>query len=302
MDSINKCRIVPSNPSPEHPRTAMPQSPLSALLAFEPSDERSLVEYEIGGIGLIGDDREAAAQMIADDGMVVACGASSVLMRWRDRRDGGVAQEGARLEALRTFMNIGFGLPDRQKNPDHVQGHVAELLWSRVIGERRTCRDGRAFVTSEPIKADPLEPGGDGLVVYKSDAGTLVFRLWEIKKHDSSARVSQTINRAGKQLKTRGHEYLAKIAGPSTLTATGDLAELYDSMLDLWFDRSSRAGVGVAVSASDEHAPTGRRAFKSLRTHFPAFTETGQTESLVFAVPDFPGFVNRVQEIVWSGL
>lgn len=280
----------------------MPKSPLSALLALEPSDDRSLVEYEIGGIGLLDEDREEAAQMIADDGMLVACGASSVLMRWRDRRDGGAAQAGARLDAMRTFMNIGFGLPDRPKNADHVQGHVAELLWSRVIGERQSCRDGRTFLTSEPIKADPLEPGGDGLVIYKSDVGTLVFRLWEIKKHDSSARLSQTINRAGKQLKTRGHEYLAKIAGPSTLTATGELAELYDSMLDLWFDRSPRAGVGVAVSASEVHAPTGRRAFKSVRTHFPAFTETGQTESLVFAMPDYPGFVTRVQEIVWSGL
>lgn len=278
------------------------QPPLSALLALEPSDDRSLVEYEIGGLGLLGEDRETAAHIVADDAMVVACGASSILTRWRDRRDGGSAHQGARLEAIRTFVNIGFGLPDQPKNTDHVQGHVAELLWSRVIGERQTCRDGRQFLASEPIKADPLEPGGDGLVIYKSDAGTLVFRLWEIKKHDSTARVSNTINRAGKQLKTRGHEYLAKIAGPSTLTATGDLAELYDSMLDLWFDRSSRAGVGVSISASDEHAPTGRRAFKSLRTHFPAFTETGQTESLVLALPDFPGFVKRVQEIVWSGL
>lgn len=280
----------------------MPTPQLSSLLALVPSGGQSLVEYEIGGPGLIGAGREAAAQMIADDAMEVACGASSVLKWWRDRRDGGPAQVGARLEVMRTFINIGFGLPGQPKNPDHVQGHIAELLWGRVIGERQSCRDGRAYVASEPIKADALEPGGDGLVIYRSAGGTLVFRLWEIKKHDSTARVSNTINRAGKQLKTRGHEYLAKIVGPATATATGDLAELYDSMLELWFDRSPRAGVGVSVSASDVHAPTGHRAFQSLRTHFPAFTGTGQTESLVFAVPDFPGFVKRVQEIVWSGL
>lgn len=280
----------------------MPTQQLSSLLALVPSGGQSLVEYEVGGLGLVGAGRETAAQMIADDAMTVACGASPVLTRWRDRRDGGPAQVGARLEVMRTFMNIGFGLPGQPKNSDHVQGHVAELLWSRVIGERQSCRDGRAYVASQPIKADALEPGGDGLVVYRSAGGTLVFRLWEIKKHDSTARVSNTINRAGKQLKTRGHEYLAKIAGPATATATGELAELYDSMLELWFDRSPRAGVGVSVSASDVHAPTGRRAFQSLRTHFPAFTGAGQTESLVFALPDFPGFVKRVQEIVWSGL
>ncbi|MGC3862360.1 hypothetical protein ACPSM1_19500 [Micromonospora chersina] len=46
------------------------------------------------------------------------------------------------------------------------------------------------------MKADPLEPGGDGLVVYVNGASVLVFRLWEIKKHASQALVSATINLA----------------------------------------------------------------------------------------------------------
>jgi hypothetical protein len=275
---------------------------LTPLLAMEQSDAQSLVEYEMGGGSLFGDAREAAAQMIADDAMVVACGSSSALERWRARRDGGATQEGTRLRAVETFIRIGFGLPNNPKNVDHVQGHVAELLWSRVVRERETCRDGREFVASEPIKADPLEPGGDGLVIYSSGVSGLVFRLWEIKKHDSTSRVSKTINGAGKQLKTRGHEYLAKLIGPATLAATGDVADLYDSMLELWFDRSPRAGIGVAVSASSAHAPTSHRAFKSLRTHFPNFTAPAQTEAFVFAVPDYPGFADRVKEIVWSGL
>ncbi|WP_448005994.1 hypothetical protein [Agromyces bauzanensis] len=152
------------------------------------------------------------------------------------------------------------------------------------------------------MKSDALEPGGDGLVIYTAADGTLEFRLWEIKKHDATSLVSKTINRAGKQLKTRGHEYLAKLSGPATLASTGELAELYDSMLELWFDRSSRAGVGVSVSASDTHTPGGRRTFGSIRTHFPEFSKPSQTESVVLAMPDFPGFASRVQEIVWSGL
>lgn len=275
---------------------------LTPLLALTSSDRRSLVEYEIGGNTLLGADRDVAASLIADDAMVVACGASSVLERWRQTRDGGPAQTGARLRAAETFVNIGFGLPGRPKNVDHVQGHVAELLWNRVIRERAICRDGRAFLAAEPVKSDPLEPGGDGLVVYTAADGSLVFRLWEIKKHDSVSGVSQTINRAGKQLKTRGHEYLAKLTGPATLASTGDLAELYDSMLELWFDRSPRAGIGVSVSASDTHAPSSRRAFGSLRAHFPEFTLPSQTEAVVLALPEFPSFVNQVKEIVWSGL
>ncbi|HYP74188.1 MAG TPA: hypothetical protein VEP72_08865, partial [Microbacterium sp.] len=197
-------------------------STLTPLLDLELSDARSLVEYEVGGRGLTGSDREIAAQLIADDAMVVACGSSSALEWWRTRRDGGAAQVGGRLRAMQTFVNIAFGLPGQPKQVDHVQGHVAELLWDRVIRERRSCRDGREFLSSEPVKADPLEPGGDGLVVYRAPDETLVFRLWEIKKHDSTSAVSKTISRAGRQLKTRGHEYLAKLAGPATLSAEGD--------------------------------------------------------------------------------
>jgi hypothetical protein len=81
-------------------------------------------------------------------------------------------------------VGIAFGHPDSPVNEHHVQGHVAELLWSRVMRERSVCRDGRQLVKAHPVKADPLEPGGDGLVIYQDPNGVLVFRLWEIKKHE----------------------------------------------------------------------------------------------------------------------
>jgi hypothetical protein len=129
-----------------------------------------------------------------------------------------------------------------------------------------------------------------------------VFRLWEIKKHDSQNRVSATINRASKQLGSRGHEYLAKLAGPETIEEAGPLGDLYANMIELWFDRSERAGVGVSVGTSDHHAPSGPRTFGSIATAFPKFSKAGQTESIVVTIPDFPGFADRVKEIVWSGL
>ncbi|MGA1827298.1 hypothetical protein [Microbacterium sp.] len=275
---------------------------LTPLLGLEESTVESKVEYVIGGLGLIDATREVVAQLIADDAMVVACGASPVLDRWRQRRDGGPAATGPQLEAVKAFVAIGFGNPGSPKNVDHVQGHVAELLWHRMVAERTVCRDGRTLVDAPPIKADALEPGGDGLVVYGDLDGELVFRLWEIKKHDASGAVSKTINRAAKQLRKRGHHYLAKLAGPATLTAQGALGELYDGMVDLWFERSERAGVGVSVGASSEHRPRGRNAFKSLRTQFPEFAAAAQTESIVLTIPDFPEFADRVKEVVWSGL
>jgi hypothetical protein len=156
---------------------------LTPLLAITCSPAGSPVEYVIGGQQLTGANRETAAQLLADDAMVIRCGNAPALAYWRSCRDGGPPQTGARKVAVETFASIGFGLPASPANEDHLQGHVAELLWNRVIGERQICLDGRRLLRAHPVKPDPLEPGGDGLVIYKTVAGVLVFRLWEVKKH-----------------------------------------------------------------------------------------------------------------------
>jgi hypothetical protein len=180
---------------------------------------------------------------------------------------------------------------------------LAELLWGALVRERLACRDGRRLVRAHSVKPDPLEPGGDGLVIYEIADGTLVFRLWEIKKHDSAARrLSATIGRASKQLAGRGKEYLAKLAGPETVEQPGHMGRLYADIVELWLDGSRRAGVGVSVGTSVQHAPAGPAAFGSITTAFPQFDQPGQTEGIVVAMPDFPAFALRVREIVWSGL
>lgn len=275
---------------------------LTSLLAFVESGQASGIEYVVGGTGLNASDRESAAQLLADDAMSIACGISPVLESWRHRRDGGPASTASRQSAIATYAGIGFGAPSKPPNEQHLQGHIAELLWNRLVQERTSCRDGRQLVRAHSVKADPLEPGGDGLVVYQDTQDRLVFRLWEIKKHDAKRLVSSTINRASKQLANRGHEYLAKLAGPETIVDHGLLSQLYASMVELWLERSARAGVGVAIGTSQHHAPKSDRTFGSIKTAFPEFVESAQTESIVIAVPDFPGFAKRVKEIVWSGL
>lgn len=273
---------------------------LTPLLSLIESPESSLVQYAVGGVTLTAADRESAAWLIADDAMAVACGASKVLSWWRQRRNGGAAHTGSRLATVQTYVDIAF---KANVNRDHLQGHVAELLWSRLVQERPVSRDGRHLVRAHPVKADPLEPGGDGLVIYVDGNGTLVFRLWEIKKHNTAGSVSGTIGRASKQLLNRGHEYLAKLAGPETIADhDGPLADLYADMVELWFDRSDRAGVGVSVGTSADQAPKRPTTFKSITTTFPEFRRSGQVESIVVAIPDFAGFADRVKEIVWSGL
>lgn len=276
---------------------------LAPLLALKESPDGSQVEYVIGGQELAGAERQIAAELLAEDAMRIRCGKSPALTRWRDRRDGGPPTTGARKAAVEAYARIGFGLPGAPANVDHLQGHVAELLWNRLIQERSVCRDRRRLVYAHSVKPDPLEPGGDGLVVYEIDDGTLVFRLWEIKKHDSQAtRVSATIGRASKQLSSRGQEYLAKLAGPETVAQAGPLGAFYANIVELWLDGSDQAGAGVSVGTSAQYAPAGPQAFNSIATAFPHFKRPGQVESIVVAVPDFPSFAERVREIVWSGL
>ncbi|MGC3859272.1 hypothetical protein ACPSM1_03675 [Micromonospora chersina] len=275
---------------------------LTPLLALLESPASCPIEYVVGGQTLKGTNREAAAQLLADDAMRIRCGNSPVYQRWKARRDGGPPETGARRAAVEAYVSVGFNLPGQPVNDDHVQGHVAELLWNRLMQERSVCRDGRQLVRAHSVKPDPLEPGGDGLVIYRDGQGTFVFRLWEIKKHDAKTWVSATIRRASQQLLSRGHEYLAKLAGPETIDEDGPIGELYADMVELWFDRSNRAGVGVSVGTSDHRAPKRPVAFRSIATAFPEFTSQGQVEGIVVAVPDFPGFADRVKEIVWSGL
>ena len=235
--------------------------------------------------------------------MVIRCPAP-VLARWRVCRDGGASDESSRGKAVEVYASIGFGTRSDPANEDHLQGLVAELLWNRLLKERVLCRDGRRLVHAQSVKPDPLEPGGDGPVIYESqDGARLMFRLWEIKKHQaSSSRVSATINRASKQLASRGHEYLAKLAAPETLAHGGLLGELYADMIELWLDRSDKAGVGVAVGTSIEYGDLGPRSFKSIANTFPDFSHPGQTEAIVTAIPNYAAFALRVREVVWSGL
>ncbi len=277
-------------------------STLTSLLDLTPGPADSKIEYVVGGQTLGTAAREQAAQMLADDAMALRCGQSPALERWRAVRDGRIPQDTVSASTVATYAAVGFGAPDRPRHVDHLQGHVAELLWNRLMKERQRCSGGRELVKAHSVKPDPLEPGGDGLVVYRV-GDDYVFRLWEIKKHDAaSTAVSATIRRASKQLASRGNEYLAKLAGPDTVEQRGALGKFYAEVVELWLDGSERAGVGVSVGTSDTHAPSRPTSFRSITTAFPHFVAPGQAEGVVVAVPDFPGFAVRVRKIVWSGL
>ena len=129
--------MLSAEPEPQSPTIEQPS--LTSLLGLTEGPDTSEVEYVIGGQSLTGADREVAAQLLADDAMRIRCGKSPVLARWRARRDGGPPETGAPAAALKAYAGIGFGLPEKPANDDHLQGLVAELLWNRLIQERLVC-------------------------------------------------------------------------------------------------------------------------------------------------------------------
>ena len=272
------------------------------MLALVPGPPSSSVSYHLGGQTLSPAHRALAIEMLATEAMKIRSGNGPVFQSWNARRLGGPPHPPSRAGAVKAYAGIGFGLPEAPSNNDHLQGLVAELFWSTLISELATTTNERELVKLHGAKPDPLEPGGDGLAVYKLSNGQLIFRLWEIKKHDAKGGVSSTINRAGHQLSTRGHEYIAKLAGPETLDTPGALGDLYRGIIELWLDKSDRAGIGVSVGTSDKHQPKSPKSFKSLRKTFPTLANAGQLESIVVAIPDFPAFAFAVREEVWKGL
>jgi hypothetical protein len=131
---------------------------------------------------------EEAAWLIAEATMRHRCeGASHVFDLWRAAAKGEHDLSEREAESIEPFLRTAFGLPDQPRPDDHVQGYVAEMTWFLVTSE--VVRENRTLVYLKGPDFHVTGPGGDGLVVYDID-DALAFRLWEIKKHTGSSRVS----------------------------------------------------------------------------------------------------------------
>lgn len=194
-----------------------------------------------------------------------------------------------------------FGLPGRNPDPqEQLQGFVTEWLWYCLATERTESH--RLVEHIEPPSWNVTEQGGDGLVVHRAVTGgvggALSFRLWELKKHSSSAPISATVGRAYTQLEGRALTYLAKITGASA-HKTGDIGDLLASLADRWLDADASAGVGVGVATTSQ-PPT--KCFTTMGRRFPFLSAAGQLEGLLAAIEDLPGFALDVRRFVWSAL
>jgi hypothetical protein len=194
------------------------------------------------------------------------------------------------------LVSDGFGVPEDQRSVDHVEGHIAELVWFLLTQEED--RDDRDLYHIEQPSFYVSSPGGDGLAVYE-ESGALSFRLWEIKKHTGSSHLSSTTARAYKQLASHAPRYLVQYTSTGAGHA-GDLGKLYAELVQLWLDAAPEAGAGVAVATARRHSP--RRCFSTMEQHLPRFDHRGRLEGLVTAIGNFSDLTRQVRDVVWIGL
>jgi hypothetical protein len=232
--------------------------------------------------------------------MKARCGvATDVYDRWRARATGGEALDPIDREVLETFVEPSIGLPGDPRSLDHLEGAVAEFIWYLAALARPPA--GRQIRHIEKPSLLASEPGGDGLVIYEMAADqSLIFRLWEVKKHTGGGGVSPVIRRACLQLSGRGKRYFAKYASQGEYLPDQDLVALYAQLGERWIRSDRSAGAGVAIATSESNTPT--RAFSRMYTHFPQFSSGDQLEGLVAGIGDFGQFAQQVRTVLWSGL
>jgi hypothetical protein len=221
---------------------------------------------------------------------------------WREARGGQRHLTSQERQLLIVYLEPHLGNPD-EAPPDHderAQGSVSEFLWHELVRHRTEV--GRKIARIEGPGFAVTDPGGDGLVVYETSAGSLVFRLWEIKKHTAKGDVAVTVGNAHKQLDRRALSYLARYSSVAQqLTHRPELHLFYATLVDKWQanDDSVGAGVAVATSCKDEEQTD---CFTGLPSRFPHLTDGDRLEGLLTAIGDFARFVELVKGEVWSAL
>jgi hypothetical protein len=202
------------------------------------------------------------------------------------------------LTALHAFLDPVVGVSGGRPIPDdHLQGTVAEQLWHFVQEGRR---DIDGTIRIEPPSFKVTDQGGDGLTIRRRADLSLSFVLWEIKKRTGSGSLAATANRAGKQLKLKALEYLARYTCTTEQLHDAQLESLYAHLVEYWEARSDVAAAGVAVSGDAKSVS--KRCFASLPKNLSDFSSNNRLTGQITAVGDFAAFARDVRDIVWTGL
>ncbi len=292
---------TPQTPHPPWDRAA--GKSLVDLLSLQPGKVRAQhCVWHVGRLGAGSSDLDAAAWLIADEMMRARCGvAQRTYELWRARATGGAPLDDVERAMVEPFVEPSMGLPNDStpRARDHIEGAVAEYIWYLTARDRTDSHRTMRFLEKPSLLA--TEAGGDGMAIYRLTAsGSLIFRLWEVKKVTGKGAVSHVITRACNQLASRGRQYFAKYASQAEHFTDVELATLYGDLGERWIRSDRSAGAGVAVSTSEDKTP--ERAFSQMHRRLPNLCGGDQLEGLVAGIGDFASFALQVRDFLWSGL
>jgi hypothetical protein len=247
-------------------------------------------------------DLDAAAWLVADEMMRGRCGAAQRTYElWRGRATGGPALSQSEHDMVEAFVEPSIGLPNdaMPRHRDHLEGAVAEYIWFLVARDR--AEEHRSLRHLEKPSLLATEPGGDGLAIYRlAEDGSLVFRLWEVKKSTGADGLSRVVTRACSQLASRGRRYFAKYASQAEYLADAELLALFGDLGERWITWHPSAGAGVSISTSESKTPA--KAFSQMHRLLPRLSGGDQLEGLITGIGDFATFAIQVRDVLWSGL
>lgn len=217
---------------------------------------------------------------------------------WRELVEGVREPEPEHDRRLVPYLEGVLGTPDAPKSPTHVEGMVAEYLWWVLSVEGQLGQLPIRYLT-EP---DPqtTKPGGDGLGIYERDDSDLLFRLWEIKKHNQAGAtgIGATVTTACDQLMDDGPRYLAQYTRLAAQHPDAEVRNVLANLTDAWDQGTDLASAGVAVTSSYEVT----NAFGKSRGKFHHIDHDLAFEGAVTVVVDLGRFATSVREKVWSAL
>ncbi|HML41260.1 MAG TPA: hypothetical protein PKD23_11310 [Bellilinea sp.] len=223
---------------------------------------------------------------------------------WANKAEKGLPLVESSSAALKAFLTPTFGEPGSKNNKgqtDQLEGFVSEWIWYFITSENPT----NQIVYQIPPGFKSIDPGGDGFIIHRLSSGTLMYRLWEMKKFaptsdDTTQRISSTIERAYSQLNSNAMEYLARITTTEQETVNPELEEFLGLLPDLWVDASPQAAAGVSIATSFKYVES--NCFDNFGARFPRFTQPVRLRGMITGVLDFSKLSLLIQEYIWKGL
>ena len=248
-------------------------------------------------IDLTEDETGALAWVLIDTIMKARFGpANQLYATWREHTLAEQKIPSPTNHTITSFVEPVFGLPDRPKNVDHLQGHIGEWLWHLLT------KDNSAVRIQPDPKGEVTDAGSDGFSIYETSTGALRFRLWESKKYTGSGSPSTSLNKAYKQLAENGQRYVAKIVGSMTPASNGNADEIVTFITEVpeaWARGDNIVGAGVTLAT---HRPLRTTPFKNMAAKLPLLDKPGQLRGLATSISCYDDLAELVRRYAWTAL